>query len=363
MTYNKSWLFIVFSLLVPLLTTPTQGTAINAHIGSYGIIEYRSTNYKLMGVDHFWWGEINTVHFDLLENCGANAWREHIWYSSWRDDTPYWKDPSLTFRIQMRNFVRWANERGIKFIIDTAGYDGTPPSWRQFKADVIMNKDGMGDQWINGFGEIVRELQPYAIDVMNEPMWVYGTTYEATMTQEEFFEAYRQFCIKAIRAWRQIKPDLVCIVGGCPFWDLKPLAANPIPEPNLIYAVHYYYAFDGALWEYPSESSVAYWEGRFDEAKTLLESLLLYDEGIKACEDAGLQVLMEETGTYSGRGVVPYDSNFVFMQDMYDFCKAHNIGVLHHSLNPFPKASTGLLNEDWTTLNDLGKLWHQNMQV
>ena len=359
---RKSGLLIAPLLFVSLFIASSLGIVReNVVVESVGTILYHT---KLMGVDHFWWGEINAGHFDLLKNCGANAWREHIWYSSWRDDTPYWKDPSLTFRIQMRNFVRWANERGIKFIIDTAGYDGTPPSWRQFKADVIMNKDGMGDQWINGFGEIVRELQPYAIDVMNEPMWVYGTTYEATMTQEEFFEAYRQFCIKAIRAWRQIKPDLVCIVGGCPFWDLKPLAANPIPEPNLIYAVHYYYAFDGVTQppEY-SKAGRAYWEGRFDEAKALLESFLLYDEGIKACEDAGLQLLMEETGTFSGRGVVPYDSNFVFMQDMYDICKAHNIGVLHHSLNPFPRASTGLLNEDWTTLNDLGKLWHQNMQV
>ena len=327
----------------------------NVVVKSVGTISYHT---KLMGVDHFWWGEINAGHFDLLKNCGANAWREHMRYADWRDDVPYWKDPSLTFRIQMKNFVRWGNERGIKFIVAAMALEHLTENWTQMKADVIMNKDGIGDEWINGWGEVIAGLQPYAIDIMNEPMWVYGTTYESTMTQEQFFEAYRQFCIRTIRAWRQLKPDLVCIVGGCPFWDLKPLAANPIPEPNLLYAVHYYYAYHGTIPDTAPAPNKAYYEGRLSEAKTLLESFLLYNEGIKACEDAGLQLLMEETGT------CPEAPNaFVFMQDMYDFCKAHNIGVTHHALVPYPKATAGLLNEDWVTLNDLGKLWHQNMQV
>ena len=357
MTYNKSWLFIVFFLLVALLATPTQGTAINAHIESYGIIEYRSNNSKLMGVDHFWWGEMNEGHFELVKNAGGNAWREHFRYSAWRDDQPLAYDPTVTFRSRMRQMMRWANERNIKIIIGTIWWESLSPpeGWSQLKANIIMNANGLGDEWIDGWGEIIRELQPYAIDVMNEPMWVYDTTYEAIMTQEQFFEAYRNFCIRTIRAWRAIKPDLICIVGGCPFWDLKPLAANPIPEPNLIYALHYYYSYDGTQPPEYSKTGKAYWEGRLDEAKTLLESELL-NQGVKACEDARLQLLMEETGT------CPEAPNaFVFMQDMYDFCKAHNIGVTHHALVPYPKLTAGLLNEDWVTLNDLGELWYQNM--
>jgi hypothetical protein len=262
----------------------------------------------------------------------------------------------------MREMMQWSSVRGIRVIIMTGEWDSWDtgmtgsPSWSQFKADVIMNKDGIGDQWINGWGQVIRDLQPYAADVMNEPMGVSGTTYEPTTTYGQFVEAYRQFCVRAIDAWRLIKPDLVCVINGCPFWDLKPLAANPIPRANLIYAVHYYYANDGTLGQEPSNIDLAYWEGRLAEAKTLLESFLLNDEGVEACGNAGLDLLMEETGT-----CLEASNAFAFMQDMYDFCKSNNLGAIHHALVPYPKSKAGLLSEDWTTLNSLGELWSQNM--
>lgn len=281
-------------------------------------------------------------------------------YSHWRDDPSYWKNPAVTFRSRMQEMTQWASKRGIKIIIMTGGWDSwsPEPSWEQFQADIIMNKDNMGDRWINGWGEVIASLQPYAIDVMNEPMWIYGTTYQNTITQEQFFEAYRQFCMKTIDTWRTIKSDLVCIVNGCPFWDLKPIAANPIPRPNLIYAVHYYYACEGTISDTDTAANKAYYEGRLSEARILLENFLLYDEGIKALKDADLQVLMEETGT-----CIEAPNWNVFMQDMYDFCAAYNIGVVHHALVPYPKCPPGILNEDWITLNDLGQLWYLNMQT
>jgi hypothetical protein len=344
-------------LLPVLFITSTLAIASdNKNIQSHGTISYYSPDARLMGVDHFWWGEINTALVDLVKNSGGNAWREHMIITEWEDNPSWWKDPSVTFRSRMRELMQWTSARGIKVIIATIGWD----SWggnQQQQADTIMNESGMADQWIAAWGEIIADLKPYAIDVMNEPMWVYGTTYEATTTQEQFFEVYRSFVTKAIRAWRTIKPDLVCVVHSCPFWDLKPIAANPIPEPNIVYPIHYYYAYDGTLGPTPIASAFAYWDGRLAEAKILLEEYMLNDAGLKAAQDAGLQVLMEEVGT-----CLAAPNAFVFMQDMYDLCKAHNIGVTHHTLNPYPKCAAGLLNEDWLTLNDLGEIWYRNMQ-
>jgi hypothetical protein len=312
-----------------------------------------------MGVGHYWWGEINSTHFDLLGNCSANTWREAFFYDWWHDNSTYWADPSVTFRSKMYDMLNWSHQRGIMFYIspDALNYtewaEGSPD---QGKADVIMNASGKGDLWISCYGEVIRELQPDIIDVMNEPPLVDWTSYNKTVTRQQFFEEYENFVVRAINAWKTIKPDMIFDVESCPWWDLSPLVANPLNISNVIYSYHYYYSYDGTPPPDWDSASKAYWAGNLTEAKQLLDQHLLNETGIGAALDKGMHIDMTETGA-----CLAAPNALAFMQDMYDFCKTHDIGVLYFSLNPYPKAPTGLLNADWKTLNAMGELWSANM--
>jgi hypothetical protein len=335
-----------------------------------------------MGVDCPEWINFDEEQADLLKNAGANAIRFFFWSNEWIADPPAWTEPDnpeMHFQAKHIRIAVWLKQRGINLIIGAIGFEeGTPPEgWSQMKADVIMNADGKGDQWIAGFGDIIAKLQPYGINVMNEPQEVTGTTYAGSMTQAQFFEAYRQFVTKAVNAWRTIKPNLVAVVSGCPFWDLKPLAAKPIPLPNVVYGFHYHYCHEGVLSSgYNEPADIAYWNATTPEQLETAKAIL-YDQwlnpltwgpGLQNVIDAGLDLCFIEVGAGNQA-----NNAEVWMQDVYDFCKARNIGVLQHQFRPYPRYPSGLLQEGtleqpggiwWkpVTLNSMGELWSRNMQ-
>jgi len=328
-----------------------------------------------MGVDGPEWINFDEAQADILKNNNANAIRLGIYSNNWINNIPAWTDPEnplMNFQAKHKRIAEWLQQRGVRLIVCADGFEWNPPEgWVQMKADVIMNTDGKGDKWIADYGDVIVKLQPYGIHVMNEPEGVAGTTYEGTITQEQFFEAYRQFVIRAINTWRAIKPDLVAVVSGCPFYDLHPIAANPIPLPNIVYGFHRHYAHEDAPW-YPQPSDDAYWNAttpaELQTAKALLYDELLNERGFQACLNAGLELCMIEVGAGNQA-----NNAEVWMQDVYDFCKARNIGVLQHQFRPYPIYYSGILQEGtleqpsgiwWkpVTLNSMGQLWSRNMQ-
>lgn len=339
-----------------MVTSVFSQTTVSQPIQSFGTMSYGSISVgRLMGVDKQSWfwdeniGNIAMDHLvDMVARAGGNIWRQHMISAQYPN--------SIAKFVDLKNKL---DQRGIKLLIATMGVN----SWEfgfnwQEQADIIMNADGKGDKWIRDWGNIIAVLQPYAIDVMNEPRGIKGTTYELNMTEEQFFEAYRQFCIKAIRAWREIKPDLVVVVANCPFykpWTETDFDTNPINEPNIIYSVHYYYAYDN---KYPPSylpEQRAYWNGNLIEAKKLLAERI--DLDTSAMRNKGLTIIYEEVGTN-----IANPNAAIFMQDFYDLCKERNIGVIHHCLAAYPRSPAGLLNSDWTTLNAIGEVWARNMK-
>ena len=293
---------------------------------------------KLMGVDSPEWINFDEAQADILKNNHANAIRWGIYADWWTDNIwawPYPGDPDMRYQAKHLRIAEWLRQRDVRLILCGCGFDWNPlEGWVQMKNDVIMNADGKGDQWIAEFGDAISKLQPYGINVMNEPETVVGTSYESTMTQEELFESYRQFVIRAMNAWRAIKPDLVGVVSGCPFWDLKPLAVNPIPLPNIVYGYHRHYFYEGhplPEWEHPI-ADMAYWNGQLAEGKALLYDEFLNERGFQAVLDAGLDLCIIEIGVGNEA-----NNAKVWMQDVYDFCKARGIGVLHHGWGPYPR--------------------------
>jgi hypothetical protein len=62
---------------------------------------------------------------------------------------------------------------------------------------------------------------------MNEPPVVADTSYASSKTQAQFINDYKNFIIECIDAWTKIKPDLVFIVEGSPFYDISSILQTP----------------------------------------------------------------------------------------------------------------------------------------
>jgi len=311
-----------------------------------------------MGVVSPEWGRFSSESADLIKSVGANTVREFIVPEWWQNDISHWIDPTIKYQAKHLQIKQWLKERNIKYYMGTWGtwvWD-PPEGWSNAKAKVILNIDGLQDQWINDIGQIIQVLQPDIIDVMGEPPELSDTQYAGTMTDAQYFDAYRQFVIRAIRNWRTIKPDLACVVYSIPWWYLQPMVSNPIPEPNVIYPVDFYYSYEGSYPPSYETWAIAYWEGRLTEAKSLLYNQFA-NTGIQEAIDAGLVVIFAEVGSHLAN-----PNALVFMQDVYDFAKTHNMGILHECFRAYPTYGTGILNSDWTTLNQMGEVWNQNIR-
>jgi hypothetical protein len=318
----------------------------NISIQSNGTMSY--TSPILWGVGHPAWAydrNGNLVNIQALVNLvadsGANAWREAMYVNS---SVPGY----------YANLKSYCDQRGLKFVIQTLA-SSVGAMTPQEELNIINNNYGKQATWINGWGSIIQQLQPYAIMVMNEPS--NNGTYTTASTTA--FGYYRQFCINCIDAWRQIKPDLVIIVQNDPMNDefnstSYGFAANPLSFSNIIYSRHIYYAYDG---NYPPSylpDQQAYWNAKtaqdLAKAKQLLTNFI--DGESLALRNKGQQVMWDEMGANVN---VPNALNYT--RDFYDICKTRNIGALYYDIVPASYEPTGLLNEDYLTFNAMGQVW------
>jgi len=342
--------FLIPSLLENI--TIKGNVTSNIAIQSNGTISYTST--MLLGVGHPAWAydrNGNPVNIQALVNLvadsGGNCWREAMISSQRNSLSPY-----------ETNLKYWLDQRGIKLVIQTCGTTQFSMAGQE-ELNVYQNINGAQTAYINDWGYIIQQLQPYAIMIQNEPSNG-GTSTTASATA---FGYYRQFCINCINAWRQIKPDLVIIVQNDPFNDWYDstsygFAANPLSYPNIIYTGHIYYAYDGSYPPSYLPDQQAYWNAKTAQdlanAKQLLTELI--DKYMSALRNKGQQVMWDEMGANVN---VPNALNYT--QDFYDICKTRNIGAVYYDIVPVSYEPTGLLNEDYLTLNAMGQVWAAEM--
>jgi hypothetical protein len=70
----------------------------------------------------------------------------------------------------------------------------------------------------------------------------------------------------------------------------------------------------------------------------------------------GQQVMWDEMGAN-----VNVPNALHYTQDFYDICKTRNIGAVYYDIVPVSYEPTGLLNEDYLTLNAMGQVWAAEM--
>jgi len=337
------------------MSSSLASTGGSAKLQTAGTILYNPSNVKLMGSMGPEWGHFTVEEADLLKNNGANCLAEIIYPAWWQSNetNPYSGEAYQAKHLQMR---QWLKDRSIKYCMSLTGtWDWAPTEgWDNAKMEVVLNVSGLQDKWIADVGAIIQALQPDIVTPMGEPpYYIADTVYNGTITQDQYVQTYRQFCIRAINAWRAIKPDLIGMVYSVPWWYLQVLAANPIPLPNIIYPMELWYSYDGT---YPSEAwSQAYWKGSANAKSLLLDKLggLGIDEAISA----GLTVIWEEVGAN-----LAAPNALAFMQDIYDYSKSMNVGVLQGEFRGNPPYDAGILNSNWLTLNQMGLVWARNMQ-
>jgi hypothetical protein len=304
-----------------------------------------------------------------MKNSGANAFYSLVYLDDWKSNIASWENASVHFQPMMAEIRQWCRERGIAFILGCEGTHWAPSEgWNQMRANAIFNINGSGDYWLNTFADMVTDLQPDVVHVMDEPD-SQGTPYSLT----QFFNAYKQFCVQAIQRYRAIIPNLPIVVDGCPFYNMHAIAASPIQELNITYKYDYYYSPDGIMPDLTSEpwrtDEYAYWtatnQDQLANAKALLYNQWLNTCGLQDCLNNGLKVI------FCGVGTDPTNPNaLVFMQDLYDFCAQRNIGVVALQMMPYPTYTAGMLDgSNWTIgenyptiLNALGELWAMNMK-
>lgn len=173
-----------------------------------------------------------------------------------------------------------------------------------------------------------------------------------------YIPKYISFVCKAVDAWRAIKPDLTIAVMSIPWWDLKLLInAGGIPRSNIVYALHYYCEYFNTQSNNPE--MIAYWnattQANLSNAKTLLYSHFLQDEGIQLALNNGFKPWFEALGTN-----INNPNAVSFCKDATDFCKQYNIDVVSSGNHPY-NGWSWMFNSDGT-LNDVGRIMLENMK-
>jgi hypothetical protein len=352
--FYATQILILTIMLATILAEPSLGlVTTNKTIASSGSIIYSIK--RLMGVDQFSITSIDQTNINTMHQAGANAFRETAYIGDWS---------SSTFRSKMIQVNQWAKSQNMTFILGCTGTTWSPSEgFDQMLANAIYDPTARAN-WINTYGDMIRQIQPYGVNPMNEPPVVADTSYASSKTQTQFISDYKNFIISCIDAWTQIKPDLVFVVEGSPFYDISSILTNTRidqsrPQTTIYYSIHYHYQYyneDPRNLSYYDTTLVSYWTGDLSTARSALFNNFLSTDGIKKALDLGLNVIFEEIG-----GNIKNPNVLAYEQDVFDFAKTYGISVLWHSWGPSGNFGIGLLS-DWTpTLNSMGKVWKSNL--
>ena len=155
------------------------------------------------------WERFSASDAALMAASGANTLKSFVYANWWSSNIVSNLDWTTTYQAKYAQIEQWVHADGMKFWIQCMGFDGSPSEgWSQMLSEVITNYNGMGDQWINGFGQMIQALKPDVIGVMNEPpQYAIGTTFASQYTNAQFFQAYEQFVTRAINTWRLLDPN------------------------------------------------------------------------------------------------------------------------------------------------------------
>ncbi len=194
-------------------------------------------------------------------------------------------------------------------------------------------------------------------DMFNEP----GSNgfYDPSSPSELTWNVWRTNVLSVVRAIHSISPDYLCFVeplrSATEVGDMQAFADSPLPEPNIVYSAHNYYAWDYPWYDYAKN----YAAGNFALAAQQMEQL--YYQRWMFMVDANLPVINMETGVYKDTSLNPNWS--VWESDSLSVYEKLRVNVCWYQFDPDRPDSTitSLLRPDSLQWTDVGNIWVSHM--
>jgi len=290
--------------------------------------------------------EINETSLDTFKSAGANFIRLElngwIWYVK--------RAPKYVEAVD--KVISWCKARKIMVVLDNH-------QWYDMDSG-FMYKDQYAlatqlTEWKNFMLELAERYknEPTVIgfDMLNEPL---GYPHNGLD-----WNTWRTNVLEVIRAVHAVDPTYLCFVeplgSSAEKDDMNNFKTTPLPEPNIVYSAHIYYA-----WDYPyQEYAINYGRGNFELAKQQMEAL--YYERFLDMLDAGLPALIMETGVYRDYSKNPNWE--VWISDSLALYEKYNAGVCWLPSSPDRSDSSliSTLSPDRSSLTDVGAIWAMYM--
>lgn len=360
----------------------TASAPVTRDISSYGQISYYPSRLHTNGR----W--IEDVNGDVIRLKGAAvAWR-FMYAGHWHDYDPLSYDDEINeasmdlFASTHANFIRltvngwtwfiknapkyiaavdmviqWCKTRGIMVVLDNHGwFDDEIDTWYKTNEQLGYELTEWKD-FIVALAERYKD-EPTVIgfDMLNEPT----SAHLDLLT----WDIWRTNVLDVVRAVHAVDPSYLCFVeplgSSAQRDDMNNFKTNPLPEPNIVYCAHMYYAWDYPWFDY----AINYANGNFEAARAEMEAL--YYERCIDMNQANLPVMNMETGVY--RNTDPTTSSSdpnwnVWENDSLALYEKYNLSVCWFSFDPDREDSSifSLLAPSKTDLTPVGDIWAMHM--
>jgi aryl-phospho-beta-D-glucosidase BglC (GH1 family) len=217
--------------------------------------------------------------------------------------------------------------------------------------NVIVNKAPVGPfpNWI----EFVKTLATRYKDHPNAALiQFFGQPPHATDAYplKTLEETYYNGVLEAARAIHAINPNVLVTFGSVNSDHISQMFMDkPLPEPNIVYALHRYYHFDLGWSDYAK----SYASGQLQLAKQQMESL--YRDIGFAMLDKGFPILLVEFGADT------LDPNWdTQVRDLYALLARYGVGWTQWA---YSADNVFAVTSDGSTLSPQGQLWAESLIV
>jgi hypothetical protein len=298
--------------------------------------------------------EISETSMDTFKATGANFIRLTV--NGW---TWYVKQ-APNYIAAVDTMVSWAQARGIMIVLDNHGWYDVDTSSDYFSSKV--QEITQLTDWENFMVALAQRYKnnPTVIgfDMLNEPPAATASDW-AGYTSQEAWGNWTTNVLTVVRAIHAVDPNYLCFVeplgSSAENDDMNYFKTNPLPEQNIVYSAHTYYAWDYPWFDYAKN----YGSGNFALAKQQMETL--YYQRFLDMLDAGLPVAVMESGIYRDNSSNPNWEKY--MNDALSLYEKYQVGVSWFPFDPDRQNSSliSLLGSDRTSLTSVGTIYAAHM--
>jgi hypothetical protein len=270
-----------------------------------------------------------------MKSFGANTVRLAVNSAFWSTDPNY--------RAVVDEFVQTASQDGIYVMIDLHNTLARPQDYN----DTIVYSDIKNpDNMINFLADVAQTYKdnPYVLySVLGQPL------HEPVYFTNENDVLWWNVALRMVRAIHQVNPKALIFVPSLDANSIREYDVdNPWPEPNIVYALHRYYHYDGS-----EQYAELYSQSNFTAARQAMEDLY---------EQIGLRVLSEGYSlSLIEFGATTQDPNWDRqITDLYSLLRNYGVGWLQWVWFTPGGSPFALLLPDYT-LSPQGQLWAREL--